>query len=76
LAESDLSFYSGGDEGFDRHFWRINFVSLGNGRIPQIVIFSIRESVTAFYVWIASNVERFHDAFPHKASLKYLYDWR
>jgi hypothetical protein len=39
-----------------------------------MVVFAISETVTAFDGWIASNIEGFHNGFPHKASLKYFYD--
>src|SRR6266481_6988623 len=70
------SLHSGSDESFDCHFRRTYLVRFGNGRIPQIVVFSIWKTVTAFDVWIASNVKRFYNAFPHQASVKYFYDWR
>src|SRR6266436_7080324 len=73
---SDSSLHSKSDEGFDCHFRRIYLVRFGNGRIRQTVVFSIGKTVTAFDVWIASNVKRFYNAFPHQASVKYLYDWR
>ena len=72
---SDSSLHSGSDEGFDCHFRRIYLVRFGNDRIHQSVAFSIRKTVTAFDVWIASNVKRFYNAFPHQASVKYFYDW-
>jgi hypothetical protein len=68
--------HSGSDEGFDCHFRRIYLVRFGNGHIGHSVIFSIWKTVTTFDVWIASNVKRFYNAFPHQASVKYFYDWR
>jgi len=71
---SASSLHSGSDEGFDCHFRRINLASFGNGRVAQAVVFSICEAIAAFDLWIASNVERFHNALPYKVSLKYFYD--
>jgi len=76
VHSSDSSLHSGSDEGFDCHFRRIYLARFGNGRISQSVVFWIWKTVTAFYVWIASNVKRFYNAFPHQASVKYFYDWR
>jgi len=76
VRSSDSSLHSGSDEGFDCHFRRIYLVRFGNDRIHQSVAFSIRKTVTAFDVWIASNVKRFYNAFPHQAPVKYFYDWR
>jgi hypothetical protein len=73
---SDSLLHSGSDEDIDCHLRRIYLVRFGNGRIRQSVAFSIRKTVTAFDIWIASNVKRFYNAFPYQASVKYFYDWR
>jgi hypothetical protein len=76
VRSSDSWLHPGSDEGFDCHFRRIYLVRFGNDRIHQSVAFSIRKTVTAFDVWIASNVKRFYNAFPHQGFVKYFYDWR
>ena len=74
-VDSVLLPHAGSDERFDRHFRRIHLIGFGNGHIPWSVVFSIGEAITAFDRWVASNLKRFHDAFPQEASFKYFYDW-
>ena len=73
VQSADSSLRSGGDERLYCHLWRIHLVSFGDGRILQNLVFSICKAVTAFDRWVASNVERFDNALPQKAALKYFY---
>src|SRR4026209_1171434 len=67
--------HAGSDERFNRHFRRIHLIGFGYGHIMHSVVFSIDEAITTFDRWVASNLKRFHDAFPQGASPKYFYDW-
>ena len=72
-AHPDSALASGRHEGSDCHFRRIHFASFGDRRVLQALVLSVRKTVTAFNRWVANNFERFHNAFPQKAAVKYFY---
>ena len=73
IAHRDSPLNSGSHERSDCHFWRVHFVGFGDGRVLQSLVFSVCKAVTAFDRRVANNLERFNNALPQKAALKYFY---